>query len=86
MKREDFKIGEQFYTGSGRWICTDKGTKNILAIKTEDHSGKALLSNQDWEWIKGKHEDMLHVSIFHINDWDGCSLKNDWANRVRRER
>jgi len=36
MEKEDFEIGKHFWTGSGEWICTDIGTKVIVAIKYDD--------------------------------------------------
>ena len=33
MKIKEFKIGESFYTGSGKWICTDIGSRVIVAVK-----------------------------------------------------
>jgi hypothetical protein len=33
MKKEDFSIGKEFYTATGKWRCTDIGTRVIVAIK-----------------------------------------------------
>jgi len=33
MKKSEFKIGEDFYTESGKWRCTDIGTRTIAAIQ-----------------------------------------------------
>lgn len=33
MRREDFAIGQTFYTATGRWRCTDVGTRVVVAIK-----------------------------------------------------
>lgn len=35
MKKDDFSIGLEFYTGSGKWRCTDVGTRVIVAIKLD---------------------------------------------------
>jgi hypothetical protein len=35
VKHADFHIGKEFYTGSGRWRCTDVGTRVIVAISQE---------------------------------------------------
>jgi hypothetical protein len=32
MKHSDFSIGMEFYTGSGKWRCTDVGTRVITGI------------------------------------------------------
>src|SRR6266566_3151853 len=38
MKHSDFKIGSEFLTETGRWRCTDVGTRTIAAIKLDhDH-------------------------------------------------
>lgn len=35
MEHSDFRIGQDFYTGSGKWRCTDIGTRTIVAIKLD---------------------------------------------------
>jgi hypothetical protein len=35
MKYADFHIGMEFFTGSGKWRCTDIGTRVIVAISLE---------------------------------------------------
>lgn len=35
MKKEGFKIGKAFFTGSGKWRCTDIGTRVIIAMKLD---------------------------------------------------
>ena len=38
MKHSDFWIGREFLSGSGRWRCTDVGTRTVAAIKLDmDH-------------------------------------------------
>ena len=34
MTKNDFRIGLEFYTGSGKWRCTDIGTRVIVAISS----------------------------------------------------
>ena len=36
MKIEDFRIGDSFYTATGRWVCTDVGSRVIVAVKYEE--------------------------------------------------
>ena len=45
MKHSDFRIGTEFTTGTGRWRCTDIGTRTIVAIKL-DH-------DDDPSWYHG---------------------------------
>lgn len=35
MKHRDFQIGSEFYTSTGKWRCTDVGTRVIVAISLE---------------------------------------------------
>ena len=35
MKHGDFHIGSEFYTSTGKWRCTDVGTRVIVAISLE---------------------------------------------------
>lgn len=30
---EEFQVGEVFYTGSGAWVCTDKGSRVVVAMR-----------------------------------------------------
>ena len=36
MTINDFEIGCIFYTGAGKWECTDKGTRTIVAVNYHD--------------------------------------------------
>ena len=35
MKHADFHIGTEFFTGAGKWRCTDIGTRVIVAVSLE---------------------------------------------------
>lgn len=35
MKHSDFHIGTEFFTETGKWRCTDVGTRVIVAISLE---------------------------------------------------
>ncbi|MFT3789739.1 MAG: hypothetical protein QM741_01410 [Rudaea sp.] len=41
LKHSDFHIGLEFYTETGRWRCTDVGSRTICAIKLDEHT-------EDW--------------------------------------
>ncbi len=45
MRHRDFYIGREFMTATGRWRCTDVGTRTITAIKL-DHE-------DDPSWYNG---------------------------------
>lgn len=60
----DFKIGTEFTTKTGRWRCTDVGSRTVIAIKL-DHP-------EDETWYNGPPYVAEHVfdeydmSILHI--------------------
>lgn len=64
MKREEFRIGGVFYTGSGSWICTDIGTRVIVAVQAH------LLRERPapCEWAE---------HTFNEYDQEGCSESPD---------
>jgi hypothetical protein len=37
LEHSDFYIGREFWTETGRWRCTDVGTRTICAISLEPH-------------------------------------------------
>lgn len=61
MKREQFRIGCVFYTGSGAWICTDIGTRVIVAVQ---HSLNSRPTGPPYEGVE---------YIFDEYDQEGCS-------------
>jgi hypothetical protein len=65
MKHTDFSIGVEFYTGDGKWRCTDVGTRVIVAIKL-DHP-------EDPSWYSGPPFS-VEEAIFDEYDLGGCSL------------
>ncbi len=64
MKKEDFEIGEEFYTATGKWRCTDIGTRVIVAIH---------LNQQDSRNYNGPPYSIVE-DVFDEYDMDGCSL------------
>jgi len=64
MKKEDFKIGSEFFTATGRWRCTDVGTRVVVAIKIDP--------DQDESWRKGPPYAVAEV-VFDEYDSTGCS-------------
>ena len=67
MTRNDFRIGLEFYTASGKWRCTDVGTRVIVAIK---------LDCSDSSWYVGPPYAVAE-SVFDEHDLGGCSLAPD---------
>jgi len=35
MRKADFYIGLEFYMGTGKWQCTDIGTRVVIAIRID---------------------------------------------------
>ena len=64
MKKSDFCIGTEFFTGAGKWRCTDVGTRVIVAIKIDD---------QDSCNFAGPPYSITEC-VFDEYDLDGCSL------------
>lgn len=82
MKIEDFSIGDQFYTASGKWQCTDIGTRVIVAIKlgeiliicsnTETGTGEEVLTD-DQSWFNGPPYAVVE-HVFDEFSMGGCGL------------
>jgi hypothetical protein len=64
MKRADFQIGTEFFTGAGKWRCTDVGTRVIVAIRIDD---------QDVHNLAGPPYSVAEC-VFDEYDLDGCAL------------
>ncbi len=92
MKHEDFSIGLEFYTATGKWSCTDIGTRTIVAIQidkvtvTEIDSAKGTISERvvtdDQSWFNGPPYAVAE-SVFDELSLTGCSLDSEvFTNRV----
>lgn len=66
MRRDQFRIGGTFFTGSGAWICTDIGTRVIVAI--EQSLLRERPAGPPYEWVE---------TVFDENDQQGCSTSPD---------
>ena len=64
MTKSEFSIGLEFYTGSGKWRCTDIGTRVIVAIQLNQH---------DVRYYNGPPYSIAE-SVFDEYDIEGCSL------------
>jgi hypothetical protein len=64
MKLSDFFIGREFMTATGRWRCTDVGTRTIAAIRLDlDH---------DPAWYNGPPYAVVEL-VFDEDGIEGCS-------------
>lgn len=59
MRHEDFAIGKEFNTATGKWLCTDKGTRVIVGIKRQ------------FDWEAGPPYALLET-VFDEHDIGGC--------------
>ena len=39
MKHKEFVIREKFYCGGKQWLCTDIGTRTIIAVEGKYNNG-----------------------------------------------
>jgi hypothetical protein len=65
MNHSDFRIGGEFVTATGRWRCTDIGTRVIIAIQ---------LGASDSSWYNGPPFAVAEV-VFDEYDLEGCSAE-----------
>jgi len=65
MTKEEFEIGEDFYTTTGKWRCTDIGTRVIVAIH---------LNQNDSRNYNGPPYS-IPENVFDEYDMEGCSLE-----------
>ncbi len=65
MQQRDFRIGLEFVTATGRWRCTDIGTRVIVAIR---------LDAPDASWYNGPPYAVAEI-VFDEYDLEGC-----WIN------
>jgi len=88
MKHSDFQIGTEFFTGAGRWRCTDVGTRVITAISLEprqmvrvqggahgDQTEERFVSNDPLDLAGPPY--MVAEHIFGEYDLDGCDATKD---------
>lgn len=75
MIKEEFQIGLEFYTATGKWRCTDIGTRVIVVIK---------LDQTDESWYNGPPYAVVE-SVLDEYDFGGCSLDPDEFIRRNHE-
>jgi len=64
MKKEDFELGKEFYTATGKWRCTDIGTRVTVAIHL----------NQEEPMNYNGPPYSIPENVFDEYDVEGCSL------------
>lgn len=76
LERDDFFIGREFLTETGRWRCTDVGTRTICAISLEPQDVISVhpvcvqtrAKSNDASWLDGPP----YVLVEHV--FDECSF------------
>jgi hypothetical protein len=64
MRHDELYIGLEFHTATGRWRCTDAGTRVAVAIR---------LDAPDPSWYDGPPYAVAE-SVFDEDDLEGCTL------------
>jgi len=92
VKHSEFQIGTEFFTGAGRWRCTDVGTRVVVAISLEpremvrvrfDPSGERIeecLTSDDPRDLAGPPYRVAE-HVFSEYDFDGCHATADEVPR-----
>jgi putative addiction module component (TIGR02574 family) len=65
MKHSDFEVGVEFFTATGKWRCTDLGSRTVIAIRL-DHP-------EDASWYNGPPYAVAEI-VFDEYDLGGCQL------------
>ena len=65
MKHSDFEVGVEFFTATGKWRCTDLGSRTVIAIRL-DHP-------EDVSWYNGPPYAVAET-VFDEYDLGGCQL------------
>lgn len=75
MEMGEFDIGAPFFTNTGAWVCTDKGTRTIVAIKVDEH---------DMSWLSGPPY-FVAETVFDEHDIEGCWLDDAqaWESKAK---
>jgi hypothetical protein len=73
MKHDDFQIGMEFFTATGRWRVTDIGTRTIIAIKL-DQSDPRNYNGPPYS---------IPESVFDEYDFAGCEPANTVVQREK---
>lgn len=83
MKHADFHIGTEFFTGTGKWRCTDVGTRVIVAISLEVRDMVRVRRGEHGERIEERFPSddprdlagppyMIAEHVFDEYDLEGC--------------
>lgn len=88
MDHHEFRIGLEFFTATGRWRCTDVGSRVVVAISLEPHdvvlhrrqaqaggaTAQETVRTSDPSWFNGPPYAVVET-VFDEYDLLGCSLE-----------
>jgi len=92
VRHPDFQIGTEFFTETGKWRCTDLGTRVIVAISlepremTRSHEGADGRRIEE-HFISGDPRDlegppyMVAEHVFDEYSIEGCYASEDEVSR-----
>ncbi len=66
MTLDEFTIGDHFYTATGKWLCVDKGSHFVIAIKIIE------AYERDPSWLNGPPYSVVARALDRY-DQEGCS-------------
>lgn len=87
MQYAEFNVGGVFRCGGKRWLCTDKGTRVVVAVcltvcQDNDYARALPETDQERAWERKSHEVdpswlqgppyALAEHVFDENDMKGC--------------
>lgn len=92
MKHSDFQIGTEFFTATGKWRCTDVGTRVIVAISLEPREMVRVQRGETGERIEERFTSddphdlvgppyMVAEQVFGEYDIEGCYATADEVPR-----
>lgn len=92
MKHSDFHIGTEFFTETGKWRCTDVGTRVIVAISLEPRDMVRVRREESGEHIEERFisDDphdlagppyMVAEQVFDEYNLEGCYATADEVPR-----
>lgn len=82
MRHSQFQIGQEFRSGDDTYLCTDKGTRTVAAIRVNSvlvptARGTRTLTRENAEaagWFNGPPYAVLE-HIFDEVDQEGCEIE-----------
>ena len=66
MELSDFKIGNWFYTATGRWYILDRGQRTVVAISESSKVEAMRAGCVEWD------EMLPYADLFDPYDFGGC--------------